>query len=187
MRGRFQAGYVDTLALERARNPHYEEYPAGVANERVDLPIVFGLVDFLLYVIAIFPFAAAYQACFFLWVLPIPFSFLSAVMPVGPVSAWYWRRTHPATSKHSSGRDMEALERSLIVRRQRLQELKAETVHVEAELIRELPKAGDLHFAFEAQIRQARQSRERIQNEIVRIDIELANLRISELDRPQTR
>lgn len=181
MRGRFGsmgAGYVDSLPLERAsRNPHFREYPPGVANERVEMPVVFGMVDFLLYVLAIYPLASAYQACFFLWALPIPLGFLSAVMPVGPASALYWRRTHPSKPAART-QSLDEIERGLISRRQRMQELEADTVHVEAELTRELPKAGDLHFAFETQIRQARQARDRIHAEIVRIDIELAKLRM---------
>src|SRR4051812_8847657 len=134
MRGQFghlNRGYVDTLALERARNPPYQEWPAGVAGERMGVPAVFGLIGFLLYVLAIFPFAASSQSCFFLWILPIPFGFLSAVMPVGPVSAWYWRRGRAVRSNDQADKNLEDLEQSLIVRRQRLQELRADTVHVE--------------------------------------------------------
>jgi hypothetical protein len=181
MKGRFRSmgfGNGDSLPLEHAsRNPYYREYPPGVANERVEMPVVLGMVDFVLYVLAIYPLASAYQACFFLWALPIPLGFLSAVMPVGPASAWYWRRTHPR-QRTARLESLEEIERGLIARRQRMQELEAETVSVEAELTRELPKAGDLHFAFEVQIRQARQARERVHAEIVRIDIELAKLRM---------
>ncbi len=181
MRGPFssaRAGYVESLPLDRAsRNPHYREYPPGVANERVEMPVVFGMVDFVLYVLAIYPLASAYPAFFFLWALPIPLGFLSTVMPIGPASAWYWRRHHLATP-FARARSLEEFERTLIARRQRLVELESDAVGVEAELTRELPKAGDLHFAFEVQIRQARQARERIHSEIVRIDIELVKLRM---------
>src|SRR5579885_1836122 len=135
MRGRFRAldaGYIDTLALEHARNPHYREYPPGVANEPVELPIVFGLVDFVIYVFAIYPLAAAYQACFFLWAATIPFGFLSAVMPVGPVSAWYWRRTRVVQTLKPA--PFESPEQELLRKRHRLQELAVETVRVEKEL-----------------------------------------------------
>ena len=178
--GRFRSlnPRIELLPLERSVKPYYREYPPGVANEHVDLPIVFGMVDFLLYVVAIIPLAAANQSLFFLWVLTIPFGFLSTAMPVGPVSGWYWRKAHAARPAE----DSYELESALLAKRQKLYELVAETVKVEAELTRELPKAGDLHFAFEAQIRLARQARERITKEMTLIDIQLANLRISRLN-----
>lgn len=174
---RARAGYVDSLPLERAsRNPDYREYPPGVANERVEMQVVFGLVDFVLYVCAIYPLANAYQACFFLWAIPIPLGFLSTVMPVGPASGWYWRKTHPA--KQESAPSLKVVERALLARRQKMLDLAAQTVNVEAELTKELPKAGDLKHAFEAQIRQARQARDRVHAEIARIDIELAKIHL---------
>jgi len=181
MFGRFRAcdvGYVDALAAAKARNPHYREYPPGVANEHVDLPIVFGLIDFSLYVAAIYPLAIAYQACFFLWTLTIPFGFLSTVMPVGPASAWYWRRTHPAKPKAAPQVDLAALEQQLLAKRQWLHELSVQSVHVVAELTTELENAGDLRYAFEAQIRQARTTRSQLELEITKIDAQLATLRI---------
>src|ERR1041384_1210595 len=96
MRGRFRfldAQYVDDLAVAKARNPYYREYPPGVGNEPIEMPVLCGLIDFLMYVLIIFPFALTDQILFFLWMLTIPFGFLSAVMPVGPVSAWYWRKS----------------------------------------------------------------------------------------------
>lgn len=180
MRGRFSfmnAGYVDELAMAKARNPYYRDYPPGVANEPVELPVLFGMVDFVIYVLAIFPFALANQSLFFLWALTIPFAFLSAVMPVGPVSAWYWRKTH-ADKKPTPLPVPEEVTISLRARRQWLQELAVESVKVEAELTKELEKAGDLRFAFEAQIRQAQETRVQIGKEITRIDAELSKLEI---------
>jgi hypothetical protein len=181
MRGRFSflnAGYVDELALAKARNPYYRENPPGVANERVELPVLCGLVDFVIYVFAIFPFALANDALFFLWVLTIPFAFLSAVMPVGPVSAIYWRKlraTQRPIAKQGLSEDHLI---SLRARRQWLEELAVESVKVEAELAKGLESAGDLRFAFEAQIKQAQDTRVLISAEIAKINAQLAVLEL---------
>src|SRR2546423_11452298 len=126
------AGYVDYVALERQRNPFYRENPPGVANEPVELSIVFGMADFLLYVLAIYPLASAFQACFYLWCLTIPFGFLSTVMPVGPISTWYWRRSHPRQTLKPIG-DLGVWQQELLARRHQLQAFAVETVMVENE------------------------------------------------------
>src|SRR3569832_56890 len=134
MRGRFSfldAGYVDELAIAKARNPYYREYPPGVGNEPMELPVVYGLVDFLIYVLLIFPFALSDQELFFLWTLTIPFGFLSTVMPVGPVSAWYWRKTRVVKQVAKKPVIDAELLVQLRARRQWLQELAVESVKVE--------------------------------------------------------
>ena len=173
------AGRTDALAIAKARNPHYQEYPPGVANEPVARPVAYGLIDFLLYVVAIFPFASANQSFFVLWMLTIPFAFLSAVMPVGPVSAMYWRNARSGTRGRERQEQVEDQAVSLRARRQWLNELAVESVKVEAELKRELDKAGDLRFAFEAQMRQAKETRTQIGKEISKIDAQLATIEIS--------
>jgi len=182
MRGRFRfpdVPYVDELAIAKARNPYYREYPPGVANEPVELPVLYGLVDFVLYVLVIFPFALSDQALFFLWALTIPFGFLSAVMPVGPVSYWHWQKTHKKPVENKPVAD-DVLA-SLRAKRQWLQELAVQSVKVENELVSELENSGDLRFAFETQIRQAKETRSQIALEIAKIDRELATLEIAQL------
>jgi hypothetical protein len=178
MFGRFRAcdlGYVDELAAARARNPYYREYPPGVANEPVDRPIVFGLLDFFAYVLAIYPLAAAHQACFFLWVVTIPFGFLSTVMPVGPISAYYWRYLRPNPDKLAI-QDLESTRQQLITRLNALKELLVESFSIEKELNKELPNAGELRFAFETHIRQTRETREQLRREIQRVEEKIATM-----------
>ena len=180
MRGRFRfldASYVDELAIAKSRNPYYRENPPGVANEPIERPVAFGLIDFFLYVLIIYPIAAANQALFLLWVLTIPFAFLSAVMPVGPVSAAYWSRVR---TREKPARPLieEGVFVSLRARRQWLQELAVESVKVESELRKELENAGDLRFAFETQIRQAQETRAHIGKEIAKIDAQLDQIEV---------
>src|SRR6476659_4036076 len=179
MRGRFRfpsAGYVDELAIAKARNPYYREYPPGVANEPVELPVLYGLVDFVIYVLLIFPFALSDQALFFLWALTIPFGFLSAVMPVGPVSYWHWHRSHHREPEKVS--HPEELLVSLRAKHQYLQELAVQSVRVETELTKGLENAGDLRFAFETQIRQAQETRAQIAVEMAKIETQITALEL---------
>jgi hypothetical protein len=171
------AGHMDALAAARARNPHYQECPPGVANERVERPVLYGLIDFLIYVLLIFPFALANQSFFMLWTLTTPFAFLSAAMPVGPVSAWYWSKARAQTRPRVQP-NVETLE-ALRARRLWLQQLALESVKVEAELLKDMDKAGELRYAFEAQIRQARDTRVQIGREMAKIDAQIMTLEIS--------
>ena len=179
MRGRFRfidAAYVDEVAIAKARNPYYREYPPGVANEPVELPVLYGLVDFVLYVLVIFPFALSDQALFYLWALTIPFGFLSAIMPVGPVSYWYWQKTHKSrVQKDAVAEDLLV---TLRAKRQWLQELAVQSVRVETELSKELENSGDLRFAFETQIRQARETRSQIAVEMAKIETQITALEL---------
>ena len=181
MRGRFRyldAHYVDELAIAKARNPYYREYPPGVANEPVELPVLYGLVDFVIYVLLIFPFALSDQALFFLWALTIPFGFLSAVMPVGPVSYWHWHRTqHKHIEKVANSEEVLV---SLRAKRQYLQELAVQSVRVENELSRELENSGDLRFTFETQIRQAQETRTQIAVEMAKIETQITSLELKQ-------
>lgn len=180
MRGRFaflDAGYVDEIAIAKSRNPYYRENPPGVGNEPIELPVLYGLLDFLIYVLIIFPIALANHAWFFVWIATIPFAFLSTVMPVGPVSAWYWRKMRgprPTKSPIPTEEQLTALR----ARRQWLQELALESIKVESELASEMDRAGDLRHAFEAQIRQAQQTRGQIGTEIAKIDSQLASIQV---------
>lgn len=175
------AGYADALAAAKARNPHYREYPPGVANERVELPVICGLIDFLIYVVAIFPLAQSDQSLFVLWMLTIPFAFLSAIMPVGPVSAWYWRRARQGVKPKVVAVDEDVLTQ-LRARRQWLQELAVESVKVESELRQELENAGDLRFAFETHIKQSQETRSTLTNEIQKLDAQIAAIEVNSLN-----
>src|SRR5438309_924690 len=117
-RGRFQpvdAEPADALAAMKVGNPYYREAHAP-EDKPIELGVVFGMLDFLLYVFAVLPLAHASSAYFFLWVSTIPFGFLSAAMPVGPLSALYWRSTRSSRVATQKAQDMVLLERQLVAR-----------------------------------------------------------------------
>jgi hypothetical protein len=165
---------VDTLLLADAQRRRRDE--PGPEVETIDRRVLSGFADFLLYALLVYPLAMAHRELFFLWICTIPFVFLATVMPVGPISSFYWGRQQLHTALPSSDDPNADLEHRLLARRQRLQELYNDTVHVEAELQQDMPNAGDLKFAFEAQIRQAQETRSRIQKEMERLDVQLTQI-----------
>ena len=181
MRLRFSgmdAGYLDDLVrAEHEGKRNNEPLPDFV--EIVDGRVAAGFCDFLLYAFLVYAVASANQSFFFLWILTIPFVFLATVMPIGPLSSWCWNRSRNTGAKRVTS-DVDVLQ-ALIARRQRLLELAYESATVEAELIQDLPTAGDLKYAFETQIRQAQETRGRIRRELTRLEGQIAEAEIEKI------
>lgn len=141
-----------------------------------------GFADFLLYAFLLIPIVSINPALFSLWSLTVPVAFLATCVPVGPVSAAYWKAHRGTVQPTPLIRDPERdLEAELRARRQRLVELARQADQVQAELSENRPLERHLQTVFDSQIQQAQSTSARIRREVARIDAEIEKIRTNRL------
>lgn len=141
-----------------------------------------GFADFLLYAFLIYPLTCLNPSLFSLWSLTTPVAFLATCIPVGPLSAAYWRAHRAEIRQEAKVRDPEIeTEAELLARRQRLVDLSRQAAQVQAELADNRPADLHLQAVFDSQIQQAKSTQARIDREVARIEVEIEKIRTNRI------